>query len=288
MIRCATSRARDWEFLRKIKVTIALALTLLLPFHGLLAQTHVTDVQVAGSPKLFITILEGEGALNNIRARTAREPIVQVEDENHKPLADVSVVFLLKPGETGANGVFGPRSVYQTVTDANGRAIGRDLKPNDKSGEFMILVIAALAGSTAEILIHQTNTPDGEPLPNPTPGARFPLLGSGGGGSASGRPLGSTNGVIAETGTSGIIATWLAGIGGAAGTSLGIVELLNSNGKSASGKGGVSGGPIGLSGSGSGGLGGTPPPVHVPEIDPSEGMTCLALLAGVLALLRNR
>ena len=33
-------------------------------------------------------IVEGEGAINNIRLRTAREPIVQVEDENRKPVAE--------------------------------------------------------------------------------------------------------------------------------------------------------------------------------------------------------
>ena len=34
-----------------------------------------------------IEVVEGDGAINNIRQRTAREPIVQVEDENHKPVA---------------------------------------------------------------------------------------------------------------------------------------------------------------------------------------------------------
>jgi len=33
--------------------------------------------------KLFITLIDGEGALNDIRTRTAREPIVEVDDENH-------------------------------------------------------------------------------------------------------------------------------------------------------------------------------------------------------------
>ena len=47
----------------------------------------------AGPPpaKLNIVILEGEGATNNIRQRVAREPIVQVEDENRRPLAGVAV-----------------------------------------------------------------------------------------------------------------------------------------------------------------------------------------------------
>jgi hypothetical protein len=37
---------------------------------------------------LNLVIVEGDGVINNIRQRTAREPIVQVEDENHKPVAE--------------------------------------------------------------------------------------------------------------------------------------------------------------------------------------------------------
>ena len=55
-------------------------------------------------PKLNIVIVEGDGAINNIRQRTAREPIIQVEDENHKPVAGAAVIFALN-GQ-GAGGSF--------------------------------------------------------------------------------------------------------------------------------------------------------------------------------------
>src|ERR1041385_9431846 len=42
---------------------------------------------------LSITIVEGEGAINNVRQRVNREPIVQVEDNNRKPVAGAVVVF---------------------------------------------------------------------------------------------------------------------------------------------------------------------------------------------------
>ena len=45
------------------------------------------------APALRIVILEGEDVSNNIKERTAREPIVQVEDENHKPVAGAAVLF---------------------------------------------------------------------------------------------------------------------------------------------------------------------------------------------------
>jgi hypothetical protein len=39
--------------------------------------------------ELHLTIIEGEGAINNLRQRTSREPIVQVTDQNHRPVAGV-------------------------------------------------------------------------------------------------------------------------------------------------------------------------------------------------------
>jgi hypothetical protein len=49
----------------------------------------------SGQQALNIIVVEGEGAINNVRQRTAREPIVQVEDENHRPVAGAVVVFTL-------------------------------------------------------------------------------------------------------------------------------------------------------------------------------------------------
>jgi hypothetical protein len=127
----------------------------------LIAQT----TQVPGAPKLLlITILDGEDALNNIKQRTAREPIVQVEDENHKPVAGATVVFLLP--HSGASGSFldGTQS-YTTTTDVNGKAIGRGLRPNKVTGKFQIQVKAnykdassAATVASESIIINQTNS----------------------------------------------------------------------------------------------------------------------------------
>src|SRR5689334_10476333 len=76
----------------------------------------------APAPKLNIVVVEGEGAINNIRQRTAREPIVQVEDENHRPVAGAAVVFTLP--SNGAGGAFANGAhTLTTVTDAQGRAV---------------------------------------------------------------------------------------------------------------------------------------------------------------------
>jgi hypothetical protein len=106
---------------------------------------------------LTITILDGEGALNNIRARTAREPIVQVTDKNHKPVTGAFVLFKVVPGPNGAGGTFNGASSLNVQTDAQGKAVGHGLKPNSTQGKYQIQVSANFAGITAEVTIHQTN-----------------------------------------------------------------------------------------------------------------------------------
>jgi hypothetical protein len=111
--------------------------------------------QEAGG-QLNIVIVEGDGAINNIRQRTAREPIVQVEDQNHKPIAGAAVVFLLP--DQGASGVFANGSHTLTVmTDAQGRAVARGFRPNNVQGKLQMHVTASHQGQTASATISQTN-----------------------------------------------------------------------------------------------------------------------------------
>src|SRR5260221_11631728 len=90
---------------------------------------------------LNLVIVEGEGAINNIRQRTAREPIVQVEDQNHKPVAGAAVTFTLP--SRGASGVFpnGSRTVT-VLSDSQGKATANGLKPNAVKGQVQIHVNA--------------------------------------------------------------------------------------------------------------------------------------------------
>src|SRR6266481_8157557 len=125
-----------------------LAAVLAMPVAPLAAQDT--------APKLFLVIVEGDGAINNIRQRTAREPIVQVEDENHKPVAGAAVVFLL-PNQ-GASGVFanGARSLT-VMTDSQGRAVAHGFHPNGVQGKLQMRVTASHQGKTASTTITQTN-----------------------------------------------------------------------------------------------------------------------------------
>lgn len=120
------------------------------------ACPHLHAAMPAGSGGIVITILEGEGALNDIRQRTAREPIVQVQDENHKPIAGAAVVFLL-PG-SGPGGSFSNGALkLSTVTDSDGKAVAKGFQPNNVVGAYQIQVLVTVAGATAEATIHQQN-----------------------------------------------------------------------------------------------------------------------------------
>ena len=110
-----------------------------------------------GQPKsLLITIVEGEGALNDIRTRTAREPIVQVDDENHKPVAGALVLFSLdKTGSSYAN--FGGASSLSVQTDAAGRAVAKGFQVTQHKGPYKINVHASLGELVADAVINETN-----------------------------------------------------------------------------------------------------------------------------------
>ena len=121
------------------------------------ARAQIPAQEAGSSPRLNLVIVEGDGAINNIRQRTAREPIVQVEDQNHKPVAGAAVVFMLP--DHGASGVFANGSrTLTTVTDAQGRAVAKGFKPNNVQGQVQMHVTASLSGQIANATITQTNT----------------------------------------------------------------------------------------------------------------------------------
>ncbi len=111
-------------------------------------------------PMLEITIVEGEGAINNVKERVNREPIVQVEDENHKPVAGAAVVFFLPNQGPGGTFADGTRSLTVT-TDAQGRAVARGIRFNRVTGQMQIRVTATANGQTATATITQTNVAGG-------------------------------------------------------------------------------------------------------------------------------
>ena len=120
----------------------------------LLALWVPATAQVA--PMLNLVVLEGEGATNNIRQRTARDPVVQVQDENHKPVAGAIVVFTLPSNGAGGTFANGARTLSM-VSDSQGQAVARGFRPNGLKGQFQIRVNATFSGLAAAIAITQTN-----------------------------------------------------------------------------------------------------------------------------------
>ncbi|MBM3788091.1 MAG: hypothetical protein FJW30_27420 [Acidobacteria bacterium] len=124
---------------------------------SLLAQSALKGYQAPpAGPKISIAIVEGDGAVNNIRQRVTREPMVQVTDENKKPVAGAAVVFLLPNQGAGATFANGARSLT-VLTDQNGNAVARGLQANRVSGQYQVRVTASSQGQTASTSIAMTN-----------------------------------------------------------------------------------------------------------------------------------
>jgi len=170
---------------------IAIFLCILLSLQSPLAAQ---DPQAGAAPqKLSIVIVEGEGAINNIKQRVAREPIVQVEDENRKPVAGASVVFLL-PGN-GASGSFVNGSRMLTVlTDQNGRAVMRGFTPNNVTGKFEVRVTASHRGQTATATISQANVAAAAGAAAAGSGKLIAIIAAVGGAAAAGIAVAATRG----------------------------------------------------------------------------------------------
>ena len=138
------------------RLAVVFLLAISLTFFTTPTAFAASPQQAADAPKLRIEILEGEGAVNNIRQRTARDPVVKVVDENDRPVGGAVVTFTMPlrgPGGTFANGA---RSVTM-LTNPQGVATATGVTPNSVAGEFAINVNASYQGQTASTTITQAN-----------------------------------------------------------------------------------------------------------------------------------
>ena len=245
---------------------------------GLLAQARpvgiAAQIQTAG-PRLMLVVVEGEGAINNIRQRTAREPIVEVQDENHRPVSGALVLFALPRG--GAGGTFANgATTLRITTNAQGRAVARGLRPNRTAGQFEIAVTASFAGLAASIAIHQINSVNGLAPPGSSSTATATSNARTGGVS---QPGATGAGDVAGTGGTGGT-----GSGGtpAGGTGSGSTAGAPSSG--AGSGGGAAGGAGGGSGAGSGGASGAATGITIgAKVAIIGGITATAVVGGLAA-----
>jgi hypothetical protein len=109
----------------------------------------------ATASRLNLVIVEGEGAINNIKLRTSRNTIVQVEDENHRPIAGAAVTFLLPIDGPGGAFAGGAKSAT-LVSDSAGRVTMPRLQLNQNPGSYTIRVSASHQGLNASTVIGQS------------------------------------------------------------------------------------------------------------------------------------
>ncbi len=135
----------------------------------------VSAVTAAQRVPLRVVVVEGEGAINDIGARTAKAPVVRVEDDDGRPLPGVTVTFVLP--DMGAGGYFSHSGMsFTTTTDAGGIAAAGTLRPNNIAGRFSIRVTAARAGRTATAMVTQVNAAP-EIAPRRSSRKKFVILG---------------------------------------------------------------------------------------------------------------
>ena len=116
---------------------------------GLLAAQSASSYRVA--------IIDGDGALNSVVAKTAREPVIQVSDVKHQPVSGAYVEFDA-PG-SGASAAFANGSNhFATTTNADGLAVGSNIKNNGTPGPFVLSVHVSYQGQPiGETQIRQIN-----------------------------------------------------------------------------------------------------------------------------------
>jgi hypothetical protein len=110
--------------------------------------------------RLQISVLEGEGAFNNIRRKLGRNLAVAVQTQDEQPVEGAQVTFTLPVD--GPSGTFpGNQRVFETRTDARGKASTPVITPNDVEGRFNILVKVHTPAGDASRVIAQSNTAAG-------------------------------------------------------------------------------------------------------------------------------
>jgi hypothetical protein len=125
-------------------------------FRPLTTLAFIAVLSAQGPGELQILLIGGEGSINNVKQRTAREPVVEIRDRNNRPVAGALVVFEA-PRQGASGSFFGGSPTLRVTTDEQGRASARDFRPNQTAGNFAIQVTATYQGLTATAALHMSN-----------------------------------------------------------------------------------------------------------------------------------
>jgi hypothetical protein len=109
---------------------------------------------------LKLTVIEGEGAFNDMKHKISHPPAVRVVDESNNLVKGAEVTCTLPA--VGASGQFADNKRSGTgISDDTGIARCPAFKPNTEEGRFNIKLTAAYQGKTGSIVISQSNTTAG-------------------------------------------------------------------------------------------------------------------------------
>lgn len=114
------------------------------------------SAQTIPRPQMNIVVLEGEAAINDIKARRTAPITIQVRDGNRYPIRGAEVVWTLP--ESGASARFpGGGRTATTKTDDQGRVRVSGLAPDDAVGAVQIRITASHGEEKAEATVTQFN-----------------------------------------------------------------------------------------------------------------------------------
>lgn len=133
-----------------LKALLSISLAFLISIDGLSTAAYAQNVPV----RIEIVVVEGEGVTSRVHQRVAHDPVVRVEDDDHRPVAGAAVVFALPT--SGTTGEFPNNSKSLTVlTDKNGQAAAHGLKAGETPGKLQIYTTASFHGLHARNYINQ-------------------------------------------------------------------------------------------------------------------------------------
>lgn len=144
--------------------------------------------QQASTGTLKINPLLGDGAVNSIPSGIATAPVIEVRDDNDRPVEGAVVLFRL-PAE-GPSAVFANNALeYKTKTNISGQATVSGFRANGLAGRFEIHVTASYQDRKGEVVIRQSNSTglvamDREAPPVKSSRRRWIILGALGAGAA--------------------------------------------------------------------------------------------------------
>ena len=133
-----------------LKYLLPFGLCFSISFDALLPAVLAQNVPA----RISLVVVEGQGVTSGIRQRVSKDPVVMVEDDDHRPVPGVAVVFALPVSGTSGEFTNGSKNLA-VVTDNDGRATASGLKTNQIPGKLQIYVTASYHGLRARTLITQ-------------------------------------------------------------------------------------------------------------------------------------